>query len=173
MITTTPRRRKPFGCWPFCNTKRKSIFSRIHFISWNNYLWWLQECLVNELRLGKRCVFYLNFIDQTISKFGNFCSNLNLLLSNISYLNHVSSVTTGVLNARSSTWWVLDIESAKWCEIKSWNSTAGYSQLIEQLVHTTNDQSSCSDLIFAVNPNCICALGVELSLLKKRHPFLV
>ena len=44
---------------------------------------------------------------------------------------------------------------------------AGYSQLINQPTHITQDSLSCNDLSFTSNPNLIDSSGVEMSLFEK------
>ena len=45
---------------------------------------------------------------QTKEEFEEFCTDLNLLLSNINDLNISLSVIAGDFTARSSKWWSLD-----------------------------------------------------------------
>ena len=52
-------------------------------------------------------------------------------------------------------------------------TSAGYTQLIDQPTHVSNDSSSCIGLVFASNPNLPCNSGVELSLFDKCHHNLI
>ena len=141
-----------------------------------NDLCQLHECLVTELRIGKKKCFFTCLYrspSQTSEEFEDFCTDLNLFLSNINDLNPACSVITGDFNARSPQWWALDKENNEGREISFLTSSAGYSQLIDQPTHITKESSSCIDLIFTSNPSFISASGVELSLYEKCHHNLI
>ena len=93
------------------NTKREGvcIYHKDHLpIIKRNDLCQLHECLVTELRIGeKKCFFTCLYrsSSQTSEEFNDFCTGLNLLLSNINDLNPAFSVITGDFNARSPQWW--------------------------------------------------------------------
>ena len=79
-------------------------------------LWTLKECLVMEIIVGKKKLFF-SYLHRSPSKtkeeFEEFCTDLNLLLSNVNDLNIPLSVITGDFNARSSKWWSVDKENAE------------------------------------------------------------
>ena len=63
-----------------------------------NDLCQLHECLVTEMRIGKKKCFFTCLYrspSQTSDEFEDFCTDLNLLLSNINDLNSACSVITG------------------------------------------------------------------------------
>ena len=79
-------------------------------------LWTLKEFLVMEIIVGKKKLFF-SYLHRSPSKtkeeFEEFCTDLNLLLSNVNDLNIPLSVITGDFNARSSKWWSVDKENAE------------------------------------------------------------
>ena len=161
------------------NTKRGGvcIYYKDHLpIIKRNDLCQLHECMVTEMRIGKNKCFFTCLYrspSQTSDEFEDFCTDLNLFLSNINDLNPTCSVITGDFNARSPEWWALDRENNEGHEISFLTSSAGYSQLIDQPTHTTKESSSCIDLTFTSNPSFISASGVELSLYEKCNHNLI
>ena len=78
---------------------------------------------------------------QTSDEFEDFCTDLNLFLSNINDLNPACSVITGDFKARSPEWWALDKKINVGCEISFLTYSAGYSQLIDKSTHITKESS--------------------------------
>ena len=107
--------------------------------------------------------------NQTQDEFGEFCNDLNLILSNVNDVSATLSVIAGDFNAKWSRWWSLDKDNAEGREINSSTSACGYSQLINKPIHVTKESSSCIDLIFATSPDRIKETGVELSIFEKCH----
>ena len=104
----------------------------------------LKECLVTEIILGKKKLFFSCLYrspSQTKEEFEEFCPDLNLLLSKVSDLNIPLSVITGDFNARSSKWWSLDKENAEGQEINSLTFACGYSQIINQPTYIAKECS--------------------------------
>ena len=121
-----------------------------------NDLCQLHECLISELRIGKKKCFFTCLYrspSQMSDEFEDFCTNLNLFLSNINDFNPPCFVATGDFNARPHQWWTLDKENNEGHEISFLTSSSGYSQLIDQPTHITKESSSCIDLIFTSNPS--------------------
>ena len=92
------------------NTKREGFciyYKDYLLIRKRNDLCQLHECLVTELRIGKKNCFFTSLYrspSQTSNKFEDFCTDLNLFLSNINDHNPACSVITGDFNARSPLW---------------------------------------------------------------------
>ena len=96
-----------------------------------NNLFQLHECLVTQLRIAEKKYFFTCLYrspSQTSDEFEDFCTELNLFLSQINDLNSASSTITGDFNARSLRWRALDKENNEGCEISFVTSPAGYSQ---------------------------------------------
>ena len=74
----------------------------------------LQDCVVTEIRMGKKKCFF-TCLCRSPSKSSDepdtFCSNLNLFLSNINDLNSASPIVIGDFNAITSKWWSSDKET--------------------------------------------------------------
>ena len=118
-------------------------------------------------KLEKRNVSWYACIDPLAKHPRNFCTDLDLFLSNINDLNPAYSVITGDFNSRSSQWWALYKENNEGSEISFLTSSVGYSQLIDQPTHITKDSSSCIDLICTSNPTFISASGVATITLRE------
>ena len=135
----------------------------------------LHECLVTELRIGKKKCFFTCLYrspTQTSNEF-EISTDVNLFLSNINDLNPACSVITGDFNARLPQWWALDKEYNEGREISFVTSSAGYSQLNDQPTHITKEFFPCRNLVFTSSPSFISASGVELSLYEKCHRNLI
>ena len=132
----------------------------------------LSECLVTEIRMGKKKCFFTRLYkspSQSSDELNTFCSNFSLFLSYINDLNLVPSIVIGDFNARTSKWCSSDKETFEGRAIHSLMTSAGYTQLIDQPSHVINNSSSCIDLVVASNPNVVCNSGVGLSLFHKCH----
>ena len=124
-----------------------------------SYLCQWQAFLDTELRIvKKKCFFTVLYRSpsQTFNELEDFCTDLNVFLSNVNDLNPACSVITGEFNARSPQWWGLDKE----------NNQGPETSFLEE-------SSSYTDLIFKCNPSFIIASGVELSLYEKCHYNLI
>ena len=118
----------------------------------------LLECLVTELRMGKKkCLFMCPYRSpsQSSDEFDTFCSNLNLFLSNINDLNPTFSNVIDNFNAGTSKRWSSDKETFSGRAIQALMTSSGYTQLIDQSAHV------------------ICNSGIELSLFDKCHHNLI
>ena len=120
-----------------CNGKRGGVciyYKDLLPIIKRNDLCQLHEYLITELRIGKKkCLFTCLYRSpsQTSKEFEDFCTDLNLFLSNIKDRNPACSAVTGDFNVRSSQWWALDKENNENSEISFLTSSAGYIQLIQ------------------------------------------
>ena len=65
---------------------------------------------------------------QTSEEFEDFCTDLNLFMSNINDLDPACSVITEDFNARSLQWWGLDKENNEGREISFLTCSAGYNR---------------------------------------------
>ena len=116
-----------------CNTKRESvcIYYKDHLpVVKRNDLCQLYECLVTMSRIGKKKCFFACLYrspSQTSDELEDFCTDLNLFLSNINDFNPECSVITGDFSARSPQWWALDKENNEDREISFLTFPAGYS----------------------------------------------
>ena len=91
----------------------------------------LHECLVTELKIGKKCFFtcLYRYPIQTSEEFEDFCTEFNLFLSNINDPNPACFGITGDFDARLHQCQALDKENNEGNEIGFLTSSVGYSQL--------------------------------------------
>ena len=103
---------------------------------------------------------------QNNSEFDLFLSNFEKLLIDINKRKPFLSVITGDFNARSSSWWLKDVNTTEGSKLFSLTSSNGFPQLINEPTHIQTSSSSCIDLIFTNQPNLSVNSGVHASL----HP---
>ena len=104
---------------------------------------------------------------QNNSEFDLFLSNFEKFLSDINKRKPFLSVITGNVNARSSSWWSKDMDTAEESKLISLTSTNGFPQLINEPTQIQTSSSSFIDfLIFTNQPNLSVNSGVHASL----HP---
>ena len=75
---------------------------------------------------------------QSHDELGNFCSELNLLLTNINNNQPACSILIGDFNAKCSKWCSSDKNIIAGLEIHNITSMTGYSQLINKPTHFIN-----------------------------------
>ena len=103
---------------------------------------------------------------QNNSEFDLFLSNFEKLLIDINKRKPFLSVITGDFNARSSSWWLKDVNTTEGSKLFSLTSSNGFPQLINEPIHIQTSSSSCIDLIFTNQPNVSVNSGIHASL----HP---
>ena len=111
----------------------------------------LSEGTVNEIKLGKKTVFFTcnyRFLSQTPDEFENYCQNFHFTLSNIDDISPFCSIVFGDFSSRCRNWWAGDVNSNAGKELDSLTSTAVYTQLIDKSTHFISGGSSCRILIF-------------------------
>ena len=117
-----------------------------------NDISYMQGCLVTELSMNnEKCFFTCLYRSpsQSHEELDTFCSNLDLLLSNINNNYPNCSILIGDFNAKSSKWCSSDKDNKAGCELDNITTSAGYSQMIDKPTHFINESSSCIDLIFS------------------------
>ena len=78
--------------------------------------------------------------------------------------NQFLTVVLGDFNVKSNLWWKSDKTS-----YKGSTSQFGLPQLINEPAHHTMNSSSCTDLIFAWQPNLVLESGAHSSLHENCH----
>ena len=92
------------------NLKRGGVcmfYKEYLLINRRDDLFTLTECIVTEISLGKKSVFFtLSYRSpsQTTDEFEVYSRNLNLTLTNVDALSPFCHVLIGDFNARSSSW---------------------------------------------------------------------
>ena len=132
----------------------------------------MQEAIVTEISVKNETCFFTCFCrspSQSHDEFGNFCSELNLLLTSINNNQPACSILIGDFDAKCSKWCSSEKNYLAVLEIDNITTTAGYSQLINKPTHFINGTSSCIDLIFSSNVSFIRNYGIEQSIYEKYH----
>ena len=110
---------------------------------------------------------------QNSNEFQSFLTNLENFFIDINKRKPFLSVVTGDFNARSSSWWPNDINTAEGTKLFSTASSNGFSQLINEPTHIQTSSSSCLDLIFTDQPNLSINSGVHSTLHSNCHHQIV
>ena len=96
---------------------------------------------MTEISVKNETCFFTCFYrspSQSHDEFENFCSELNLLLTNINNNQPACSVLLGDFNAKCSKWCSSDKNNIAGLEIDNITTTAGSSQLIKKPTHFIN-----------------------------------
>ena len=110
---------------------------------------------------------------QNNSEFDLFLSNFEKLLIDINKRKPFLSVITGDFNARSSSWWLKDVNTTEGSKLFSLTSSNGFPQLINEPTHIQTSSSSCIDLIFTDQPNLSVNSGPHTLLHRNCHHQIV
>ena len=131
----------------------------------------MTEIIVDD----EKCFFIYHYRspNQNHEELENFSSNLDLLLSNINDNHPTCSILIGDFNAKSLKWCNSDKSNSAGIELDNITTSAGYSQLINQLTHFVNKTCSCIDLIFSSDLNITRNCGIEKTIHEKCHHDIV
>ena len=128
----------------------------------------IKDYLITEININnKKCFFTCLYRSpiQSHDELERFCTNFDLLLSNISNLHPTCSIGLGDFNDNCSKWCASHKNTAV-IELENITTTSGYNQMINKATHYINELSSCIDLIFSSNVNLTKNCGV-LPIFKK------
>ena len=106
---------------------------------------------MTEISVKNETCFFTCFYrspSQSHDEFENFCSELNLLLTNINNNQPACSILIGGFNLKCSKCCSSDKNNIAGLEIDNITTTAGYSKLINKPTHFVNGISFFIDLIF-------------------------
>ena len=132
----------------------------------------IKDCFVTEINVNnKKCFFtcLCRSPSQSHDELERFCTNFDLLLSNINNLHPTCSVVLGDFNAKCSKWCAPDKNNTSGIELDNITTTSGYNQMIDKPTHFINESSSRIDLIFSSNVNLTKNCGIEQSPYKTCH----
>ena len=132
----------------------------------------MQEAIVTEISVKNETCFFTCFYrspSQSHDEFENFCSELNLLLTNINNNQPACSILIGGFNLKCSKCCSSDKNNIAGLEIDNITTTAGYNQLTNKATHFINGTSFCIDLILSSNVSFIRNYGIEQSVYEKYH----
>ena len=128
------------------------------------------ECLVAELRIKKKKIFFTVLYRNPINKadspeFLSFMDNLSSLHSKLLIENPYLIIFTGDFNAHSLHWWPGGDSNNEGIQLNILFSELGLTQLISEPTHfRDNCQPTCIDLILCDEPNLVLESGVRPSL---------
>ena len=132
----------------------------------------MKECLVTEINVNNVKHFFTCLYkspSQSHEELERFCSNLDLLFSNINDQHPACSIAIGDFNAKWLKWCTTDKNNTAGPEIDSITTAAGYSQMVNKPTHFINESSACIDLIFSSNTSFVKNCGSELAIYGKCH----
>ena len=115
----------------------------------------------------KSCNFIVLY--RSPSHFETFLKNFKLNLDTILANNPFLTVVFGEFNFKSNLWCKSDKTSYEGSKIKGITFQFGLKQLINEPIHHTRNSPSCTDLIFASQPNLIMKSGVHSPLRENCH----
>ena len=128
------------------------------------------ECIVIELKVGRKKVFFTVLYRSPASKYGSvefdrFLLNFKNLHSNIMVENPYATFFTGDFNGHSQFWWPDGDTNAEGREIEDLFTSLNLSQIISEPTNfTPNKRSTCIDLIVTDQPNLVLDSGCRDSL---------
>ena len=117
-------------------------------------LFTLDNCLVTEIRSqsGKCSLTYAyHSPSQSQEEFKIFCTNFDILLSQINDKFPLCSIVTGDFHTHCTNWWKDNITNSAGREIASLTASAGYTKIIVKPTHVINNSMLCIYLIFCPN----------------------
>ena len=107
---------------------------------------------------------YITVTYGSFSQTGSQCDNFFKILSNIQEVRSTFADIPGDFNARSKSWWYMDITSSEGSQIDSLTATYCLWDFISDPIHTLPSSSTCIDLIISDQPSLIVNNGVHPSL---------
>ena len=96
-----------------------------------------------------------------------------MTLDRIHENNPFMTVILGDCNAKFNNQRKTDITSLEGFKIDTIASSYGLNQLIQEPTHVINSSSSCTDLIFNLQPNLVMVSGIHSSLDSNCHQHIV
>ena len=107
---------------------------------------------------------YITVTYGSPSQTGSQCDNFWKILSNFQEFRSTFADILGDFNARSKSWWYMDITSSEGSQIDSLTATYCLWDFNSDPTHTLPNSSICIDLIIPDQPNLIVKSGVHPSL---------
>ena len=136
----------------------------------------LDECIISELTIGRKKVFFVVVYrspSQNAESFYSFLENLELIIQNLKDKRPHYIILTGDFNCRSDSWWVEDDVTKEGTKLSELCDSYCLNQLIEEPTHILGNSLSCIDLTITDQPNLFVDSGVHSSLYAKSHHQIV
>ena len=132
----------------------------------------LDECINFEVSIANKICCFIHLYRSPSQKHDEFQEfkwnlemNLHALSTDITFL----TVMIADFHAKSSNWYLNDINSFEGSQIEFLASQFAMSQVINEPTHILDNSKSCIDLIFTSQPNMIMDSGVHPSLHSNCH----
>ena len=145
----------------------------------------LLECLNIEFSIGKkicRLISLYRSSSQNQEEFNTFLENLESNLETASLSNPLVTILFSDFNAKYAIWYSKDNSTTEGSKLRSLNnsktegsklrsltSQSGLNQIINEPTYTTNNSSTCIDLLSTSQTNLVIESGVHSSLYPNCH----
>ena len=119
---------------------------------------YLQESILFELKIRVKCCNFSCLYrspSETQDELETFLNYFELTLDKIHENNLFMTVVLGDFNAKSNNWCKADITSLEGSKMGTIARSYGLNQLIWKPTHILYLSSSCTDLIFTLQPNLV------------------
>ena len=136
----------------------------------------LDECIISELTIGRKKVFFVVVYrspSQNSESFYSFLENLELIIQNLKNKRPHYMILTGDFNCKSDSWWVEDEVTTEGTKLSKLCESYCLNQLIEEPTHILGNSLSCIELIITDQPNLFVDSGEYSSLYAKSHHQIV
>ena len=102
----------------------------------------IKDCLATDIIVNNEKCFFTGLYrspSQNHDDLERFCTNFDLLLSNINNLHPTCSIVLGDFNAKCSKWCSSDRNNTAGVELDNITMTSGYNQMIDKPTHFTKN----------------------------------
>ena len=107
------------------------------------------------------------FPSQDSTKFQNFLSDFDELLSKTTSNSSLFTIILNDFNARSPSWWKEDKTTPEDTNLEALTYSHNFHQITSELTHLLPHSNSFIDLIFTDQPNLVVNYGTHFSLNSK------
>ena len=132
----------------------------------------MDECIISELTIGRKKVFFVVVYrspSQNAESFHSFLDKLETTIQTLKDKKPQCIILTGDFNCRSDNWWVDDEVTSEGTKLSEVIDSYCLNQLIDEPTHILPNSLSCIDLIITDQPNLFVDFGVHPSLYPKSH----
>ena len=130
----------------------------------------LSQCVICEVSL-QNFKWYIGvvyrFPSQGSTKFQNFLSDFDELVSKTTSNNSLFTIILNDFNARSPSWWKEDKTTPEDTNLEALTYSHNFHQITSELTHLLPHSNSFIDLIFTDQPNLVVNCGTHFSLNSK------
>ena len=105
----------------------------------------LDECIISELTIGRKKVFFVvvyRSSSQNAESFYSFLENLELIIQNLKHKRPHCIILTGDFNCRSDSWWLEDEVTTEGTKLPELCDSYCLNQLTEEPTHILGNSLS-------------------------------